>query len=396
MVVPAPERGNKKKVLSRDVGMITQLEIKNFRGFSEYKIEDVGQVNLLVGTNNSGKTSILEAVQLVKRRGSEHSISAVLLHRGEQVHAATEGGRKDIYGDLSGLFYGFELTPQSAFSIIAHDSQIEKKSVHQTETLSVSMKPIEGTGLFDSTTGTSGYYQLRVDWSKGNLGNSQNLYVSENRGLVSIPENVSIPSGFFKKEEKNDVDTEFIYASSSSPKELVAMFDRIVLTPEEDLVLDAVRIIDPDIIRLASYSENASSSKNTSRGGILVKSRKWEHRIHIGSFGDGIWRLLSIILSLVEAKNGTLLIDEIDTGLHHTVMSKMWEIICTTAKKLNVQVFATTHSSDCWKTLADNAIEDEFADMPIRIHRIDKNKSKPETFTNQEMHLALDQEIEVR
>lgn len=376
--------------------MITQFEINNFRGFSRYTIDDVGQVNLLVGTNNSGKTSILEAIQLIKRRGSEHSLSAVLLHRGEQIHAATEGGRQALYGDLCGLFHGFQLTSQSKFSIIAHDSQIEKTSAHQSETLEVYMKPAEGTGLYDSTTGISGYYQLRINWSRGNLGNSQDLYVSENRGLVTIPENISIPSAFFKKEEKNDVSTEFIYASSSSPREMVAMFDRIVLTPEEDLVLDAVRIIDPDIIRLASYSENGSSLKSTSRGGILVKSKKWEHRIHIGSFGDGIWRLLSIILSLVEAKNGTLLIDEIDTGLHHTVMSKMWEIIFTTAKKLNVQVFATTHSSDCWKTLADNAVEDEFADMPIRIHRIDKNKKKPETFTNREMHLAVDREIEVR
>lgn len=376
--------------------MITQLEIKNFRGFSEYKIDDIGQVNLLVGTNNCGKTSVLEAVQLVKRRGSEHSLSDVLLHRGEQVHAAIEGGHQALYGDLCGLFYGFQLTPQSKFSIIAHDSQIEKTSVHQTETLSVYMKPAEGTGLFDSTTGVSGYYQLRVEWGRGNLGGFQDLYVSENRGLVNIPENVSIPGTFFKKEEKNSVSSEFIYASSSSPREMVERFDRIVLTPEEELVLDAVRILDPDIIRLASYNESGSSSRNTSRGGILVKSKKWENRIHIGSFGDGIWRLLSIILSLVEAKNGTLLIDEIDTGLHHSVMSKMWKIICTTARKLNVQVFATTHSRDCWETLADNAVEEEFADMPIRIHRINKDKKQATTFTNREMHLALNRDVEVR
>ncbi len=368
--------------------MITQLEIKNFRGFSEYKIEDVGQVNLLVGTNNCGKTSVLEALHLLKRRGSEHSLSAVLLHRGEQVSAATEGGHQARYGDLCGLFYGFQLTPQSKFSIIAHDSQ--------TETLSVYMKPAEGTGLFDSTTGVSGYYQLRVEWSRGNLGGFQDLYISEHKGLINIPENVSIPGTFFKKEEKNNVSSEFIYASSSSPKEIVERFDRIVLTPEEDLVLDAVRIFDPDIIRLASYNESGSSSRNTSRGGILVKSKKWENRIHIGSFGDGIWHLLSIILSLVEAKNGTLLIDEIDTGLHHSVMSKIWKIFCTTAKKLNVQVFATTHSRDYWETLADNAVEDEFADMPIRIHRINKDKKQATTFTNREMHLALNRELEVR
>jgi predicted ATP-dependent endonuclease of OLD family len=74
----------------------------------------------------------------------------------------------------------------------------------------------------------------------------------------------------------------------------------------------------------------------------------------------------------------------------------MWKMICATARKLNVQVFATTHSSDCWKTLADNAVEENFAAIPIRIHRINKDRNKAETFTNKEMHLALNREIEVR
>lgn len=376
--------------------MITQLEIKNFRGFSEYKIDDVGQVNLLVGTNNCGKTSVLEAVHLLKMQGNEHDIAFMLLNRGEQIQAETEEHRQVVYGDLCRLFYGFQLNPQSKFSIIAHDEQIEKSLVHQEEILFVYMKPAEEDGLFDSATGVSGYYQLHVEWHRGNLGKNKKMYISANGGLAPIPDNLLMTSSFFKNEEKKDASFEFIYSSSSSPREIVAMFDKIVLTPEEDLVIDAIKIIDPDIIRLASHVESSSSSMRTSRGGILVKSKKWEKRIPIGSFGDGIWRLLSIILALVGAKNGTLLIDEIDTGLHHTVMSKMWKLICATAKKLNVQVFATTHSSDCWKTLADNAVEDEFSDMPIRIHRINKDRKQSETFTNEEMHLALDRDIEVR
>ncbi|MCI5160388.1 MAG: ATP-binding protein, partial [Candidatus Electrothrix sp. AUS1_2] len=188
----------------------------------------------------------------------------------------------------------------------------------------------------------------------------------------------------YAKPSSDNNNVEFVPASSLSPQKVVALFDKVVLTPDEELVLKAVKIVEPEIVRLASFG--GGTFDDNSRGGIIVKSSKWEERIPIGSFGDGIWRLLGLILSLVGAKNGTLLIDEIDTGLHHTVMSKMWEIICITARKLNVQVFATTHSSDCWKTLADNAVEEEFADMPIRIHRIDKNKTRPETFTNNTKH----------
>ena len=63
--------------------------------------------------------------------------------------------------------------------------------------------------------------------------------------------------------------------------------------------------------------------------------------------GDGINRILTIILALVNAENGFLLIDEFENGLHHTVQEQLWKIIFDLAGKLNVQIFATTHSEDC-------------------------------------------------
>ena len=188
--------------------------------------------------------------------------------------------------------------------------------------------------------------------------------------------------------------------ASLSPQQIISLFDKIVLSPDEDLVLEALRIIEPDISRVASLGSAdirpVFNSGEYARGGILIKSKKWEERIPIGSLGDGTWRMLGLILSLIGSKNGILLIDEIDTGLHHTVMSEMWKLICKTAKKLNVQVFATTHSSDCWKSLAKNATGSEFKNNEIRIHRINRYKNIPETFTNQEMDIALNRDIEVR
>lgn len=383
MVVPALERGNKKKVLSRDVGMITELEIKNFRGFSEYKIDDVGQVNLLVGTNNSGKTSILEAVRLLKSHGNTNVLFSLLSRRGERIQGENRNNHRAV-GDIRRLFHGFSLIPTLNLLIYATGSLDERLSLSINE-----MQP--NFNVLEKFADSVGSYQLNIDLNLGQDQQSLIYPMLDNDGVsyrlmrkMDLSDSLSV--------KKNSI--QFVPASSLSPKKIVNLFDKVVLSPDEDLLMEAVQIIEPDITRLASIVEPASD--DYTKGDIIVKSSKWEERIPIGSFGDGIWRLLGLILSLVGAKNGTLLIDEIDTGLHHTVMSKMWKLICITARKLNVQVFATTHSSDCWKTLADNAVEEKFANMPIRIHRIDKNKSKPETFTNQEMHLALDQEIEVR
>lgn len=382
--------------------MITELEIKNFRGFSEYKIEDVGQVNLLVGTNNCGKTSVLEAIHLLKSRGDAGVLFSLLSRRGEQISSEERIAHR-AEGDVCRLFHGFQLTLDSTLSICSPKQEMEK--------LSLSIHKIgRQLSLFDIdqditenyldeaellfSEDTDRFYRLTVDWKEKKDKEKKHEYPISYTGGLSY--NDMRRMSLVNPKTANDSSVEFVPASSLSPQKIVGLFDQVVLTPDEELVLKAVRIVEPDIVRLASLGGSNLSPGDHTRGGIIVKSSKWEERIPIGSFGDGIWRLLGLILSLVAAKNGTLLIDEIDTGLHHTVMSKMWKLICTTAKKLNVQVFATTHSSDCWKTLADNAVEEEFADMPIRIHRIDKNKSKPETFTNKEMYLAVDREIEVR
>jgi AAA15 family ATPase/GTPase len=121
-----------------------------------------------------------------------------------------------------------------------------------------------------------------------------------------------------------------------------------------------------------------------------------DERVSIGSLGDGVWRMLGIVLALVNVKNGILLVDEIDTGLHYSVMYDMWKLILKTAKKLNIQVFATTHNSDCWKSLAEVAEKEEFEEDEVTIHRIEKGATSSIMFDKKQMMIAAERDIEVR
>ena len=369
--------------------MIKKLEIEKFRGFEKFKVDDIGQINLLVGTNNCGKTSILEAIRLLKSKGNSYSLFFILVRRGEQIQYETERNRR-AEADLCRLFHGYQLLPKSNFSISCSNQYTEKLIATIDEI------PYQSE-LFDKHPDFAGSYQFNVKWSKGNNKINEDYPISPNGGLSYdyIRRARIKPSS-----EKEGDNIEFVPTASLSPQQIISLFDKIVLSPDEDLVLEALRIIEPDIVRVASLGgadrRPVFSSGEYARGGFLIKSKKWEERIPIGSLGDGIWRMLGLILSLISSKNGILLIDEIDTGLHHTVMSEMWKLICKTAKKLNVQVFATTHSSDCWKSLAQNATGSEFKNNEIRIHRINRYKNIPETFTNQEMDIALNRDIEVR
>ena len=77
-------------------------------------------------------------------------------------------------------------------------------------------------------------------------------------------------------------------------------------------------------------------------------------------------------------------------------MLDMWTIICQVAKKLNVQVFATTHNSDCWKSLAAVANSEKSLENGITIQRIEKGKPTSVIFDEEEMMIAAERDIEVR
>lgn len=83
---------------------------------------------------------------------------------------------------------------------------------------------------------------------------------------------------------------------------------------------------------------------------ILVRLKGEPKPLPLNSLGDGAQRMLLLAVALVSAQDKLLLLDEIEAGLHYSVIEKLWETIFEYAKKLNVQVFSTTHSSDAVKT----------------------------------------------
>ncbi len=176
---------------------------------------------------------------------------------------------------------------------------------------------------------------------------------------------------------------------------MIDLFEQLVLNPEEKLVQEALQIVEPRIERIASVRSRINRNSD-SRGGFVVRLSDSDRRIPIGSMGDGIWRILGIALATICAEGGVLLIDEIDTGLHFTALSKMWEMIWKTAIRLNVQVFATTHNSDCWMSLATIANQESCGENGIRIHRIERGKNTSVVFTDQEIVVAAERGFEVR
>lgn len=132
------------------------------------------------------------------------------------------------------------------------------------------------------------------------------------------------------------------------------------------------------------------------RGGFRVRLEDRGLPVPIGSLGDGIWRMLALAIALIQSENGVLLVDEIDTGLHYSVMVDMWKMVAETAQRRNVQVFATTHSRDCYESLAAIAHEGVAAGSEVTIQRIEREKGRAIAYTEQEIIAAAKYGGEVR
>ncbi|MBW4665287.1 MAG: AAA family ATPase [Chroococcus sp. CMT-3BRIN-NPC107] len=356
--------------------MLKSLKIENFRCFQSFELQQLGKLNLLVGTNNSGKTSILEAIQLLTSQFNLASLAEVMISRGEYILGDEGGISREL--DIRHLFYGHEINEGSRFSIVAGERDNEEGmivSVQHREQVSV-----ENLQDFALVIESLGQEHETVKLPLSSLEDLQLDYIRR-----------------VSRDLKNSAaKTQFVTSFSLTTEKMTELFEQIVLTPEEYLVIEALQTIEPSIECIATVGSGKYRRTTGARSGFVVRLSDGNQRIPIGNMGDGIWRILGLTLAIVNARNGVLLVDEIDTGLHFSAMSDMWKLIWETAKRLNVQVFATTHSSDCWTSLAEIASNESPSEEGITIQRIEKGKPSSVVFTERQVVIAAEQGIEVR
>ena len=187
---------------------------------------------------------------------------------------------------------------------------------------------------------------------------------------------------------------QFIAPDSLDAADMRKMWDRVILEKREQEVVEALRVLEPELNSIAFLS--AASAKNRGSAGIVLGFEGMKKRVPLGSHGEGMRRLLALSLALVGAQDGLLLIDEIDTGLHYSVMAEMWHLVIENARRLNATVVATTHSQDCIRGLADCCAHSATEADDVALHKIEPKLDHAVTLPGLEVPMAVSQHIEVR
>ncbi len=183
----------------------------------------------------------------------------------------------------------------------------------------------------------------------------------------------------------------FLRAEGLSPSEVGSLWDNITLTDLEEEILIALRVVAPEIKALNLIGEEKQRERISK-----VRLAGFSEPVPLRSLGEGMNRMLGIALALVNAKDGMLLIDEVDTGLHYSVLPDMWKLIFEVAHRLNVQVFATSHSWDCIQAFQQAAADSKESEgVLIRLEQR-KDGIGAVTFDEAELGIVTREQIEVR
>ena len=373
--------------------MIRSVQLEDYRGFRHYSLDGLSRVNLLVGKNNSGKTSILEAVNLLASGGDVRVLSRIARQRGELLYDPDEReSRRTPYIDVSHFFYGHHFGLGSHFGLHADDG-MGRLDVYA---LSVQDTPEEGQKLlFDEIVSRSGLgIAIHSESDKFPVFRSGPVIPVSEEGAMSLDFALRY-ARISNKSKADDGSVQFVTQDSLERGSMSEMWDRVITEGKEQDVVNAMRILEPSLTSVAFLS-GERTYKFEPRGGILVGFEGTQRRFPLGSYGEGMRRLLALSLSLTRSRNGILLIDEIDTGLHYSIMGDMWRLVVEAAVRYNIQVFVTTHSFDCVRGLVWLCKHYPLLGRDISLQKIEHDLPFAVSLNAREIVIAYDQDIEVR
>lgn len=370
--------------------LLRDLTIENFRSFEKYQLNGLARVNLLVGDNNCGKTSVLEAAYLLNSGGDLGAACYVLdLREDIQLEPqSTDRGSRQQYNSRSLFFHSDASSQEGARSWfrMTGESSGDVKGIGSTQELigelNLEPDPIGSENGVPSDVARTPHFTLRCSIDDKER---TEFVQTDRRGTYSPPW-----AGYGGQLRKKNEPLVLLPTRRMSTQQWIEIWTSVYTQKRDRFVAQAMQVVSPDFHGIPIITPG----RGQFRSEVLVD--RGDDRLRLSELGDGLVSMLEIGTMLAYSASGTALIDEIDTGLHYSRLKDMWRMVIKAAQELDVQVFATTHSLDCIRGLADAVQQDESLTGDIALFRIDRRSDEAVRFGGEELPIVAGHEIEVR
>ena len=350
------------------------LKIDNFRGFDSLEIKGLSKINLFVGKNNSGKTSILEALFLILGMSNPILPSNINRFRGLGINT-----RLGLSKQIGYLFHNLQIENKPSFYVMFDDSSerwldVEAKyeqNEFSNKNSTLSRPEINGIGL---------------NFAAKKRQNQKKLYKSS----LVFTDNNSVVTPNVPKNYVETLYANFIYSGMNDDANTLMRYAEIVKRKGGDSILQALKTFDENIISIQPLND-----------GIYFNLKNVSELVPSNIMGDGIRRFLNIVTAVSEKQNAFILIDEIENGLHYSAYQWLWKSLLSFSTQNNVQLFITTHNIETLASLKSVLDETQFENLRdfSKVFAISKTINsgyKTYKYSYEEFKTAIENDIELR
>ncbi|NIJ46593.1 AAA15 family ATPase/GTPase [Wenyingzhuangia heitensis] len=355
------------------MSLIKNIVIKNFRGFKELKIEDINHINILVGNNNSGKSSVLEAFFLIM--GMSNPLLPDNINRIRGLKFKNANDFKFLFHQLN-----LENTPkiECTFNNEVKRSLTLEPIITKNTSSSNNIDEIEASSAAPNINGLNLKFSNKIKHSPNK---------SYKSSLIFNPPSELIPTFNNNYQEEYSA---VLLSGNISDDNALRRYSEILKHKKGNIVLKAIQKIDPKIINILPLKD-----------GLYFDYEDINELVPVNLSGDGVRKFLNIVTTIAEKQNSFILIDEIENGLHYSAHKGLWESIINISKEFNTQLFITSHNIETLKCVKELLEETKYIDyqQKISIYKLAQTKkqgAKTYKYTFDGFKSAIDLNTEIR
>jgi len=336
--------------------MFNKLSIKNFRSIENLEIDDINRINIFVGENNSGKTSILEALFLLIGISNP------------RLNVTINNFRDLILTENNDLCFNFRnLSMDNHIELIAYENRSTFRKLIITPKIS------------RKTTSTSNDQNISslIDIEKEII--NINAETKSKEDIQGLNLDYSISPGSKKYHAELNIDEAKVNSTidNNYRESLLGHFynNKTIYGSLPDKISELLQKKKKDkLINLLKIVDNKVEDIALSRSGMIFIDIGLNEMIPINIMGDGFKKVCAVIANLLVLDKGIFLIDEIENGLHSITQELIWKSILEISEKLKQQLFIATHSYETIKILLGVIQNNDLNENNIRVYAIHKNK----------------------